>query len=422
VSLARRLALVVATLLACAGPASADAAAPAGTIGVFRGATNYEAIRSWEGWLGSPAHRVLDYLAREDWSKIATPYWWVGRWQSSAYRDRLVYSVPMLPDNEGTLAEGATGAYNPHFASLARMLVAGGQGSSTIRLGWEFNGSWYRWSAVRDPTSFAAYWREIVRAMRSVPGARFTFDWSPNLGPNSMNPERAWPGDAYVDYVGADVYDHGWQAGYKEPARRWQELMNEPYGLRWHRDFARAHRKRMTFPEWGLVLRGDGHGGGDDPYFVQRMHDWIAANDVAYAIYFEVDSGAPIRLMTGHFPRAAACFRRLFGPTPVPGRSAQLRPPAAFGSAPPKIKPARRKHGKRNGKPRTARCARIRGRHRRTRCICAARSRAAKRRCAAKARARAKAGARKRVRAGAASCSPKRCRGFRPLPAGRPLL
>ena len=45
----------------------------------------------------------------------------------------------------------------------------------------------------------------------------------------------------------------------------------------------------MSFPEWGLQWRCDGHGGGDDPYFVQHFHDWIAAHDVAYEAYFNVD-------------------------------------------------------------------------------------------------------------------------------------
>jgi hypothetical protein len=47
------------------------------------------------------------------------------------------------------------------------------------------------------------------------------------------------------------------------------------------------------------------------------MHHWIAASDVAYHAYFEVDTpGARIRLMTGRFPRAARAFRSLFGSRP----------------------------------------------------------------------------------------------------------
>ena len=54
-----------------------------------------------------------------------------------------MYSVPLLPKDGSTLAAGASGAYDAHFETMARELVAQGQGDAIIRLGWEFNGSWY---------------------------------------------------------------------------------------------------------------------------------------------------------------------------------------------------------------------------------------------------------------------------------------
>jgi glycosyl hydrolase family 26 len=311
----RPLVLLIACLVAAVAAAPAHAASPSQTVGVFRGAVNTSGVAGWEAWLGRPAYRVLDFFARESWEKIAAPVWWVDGWSRSKYKTRLVYSVPMLPDTPSSLATGATGAYDAHFERLARLLISRGQGGVTIRLGWEFNGDWYRWNAAVNPNAFVTYWRRIVNAMRRQPGAAFKFDWCPNLGRGTVAPDRVYPGDAYVDYVGADVYDHGWWPGYKDPVKRWNELMNQAYGLRWQRDFARAHRKKLSFPEWGVVLRADGHGGGDNPYFVERMHAWMGANDVAYHNYFEVDMpGAPIRLMTGRFPKAAAAFKRLFGP------------------------------------------------------------------------------------------------------------
>ena len=307
----------------------ASASSPDATVGVFRGAVGVDAVGAWEAWLGRPAHRVVDFLARESWAKIAAPTWWADGWGASAYRDRMVYSVPMLPDTASTLPGGAAGAYDHHFGQLARLLIARGQGSATIRLGWEFNGGWYRWNAALAPVSFVTYWRRIVSAMRRQPGAAFKFDWCLNLGRGTVAPDKVYPGDAYVDYIGADVYDHGWQPGYQDHTKRWQELVEQPYGLRWHRDFARAHGKPLSFPEWGAVSDPAGHGGGDNPHFIRAMHDWIASNNVAYHSYFEYDTDKPIRLMTGNFPAAAAEFRRLFGPAPTPSnppRSTPKRP------------------------------------------------------------------------------------------------
>lgn len=310
------LLLLVLPALLHAGSGTAAAARPAETLGVFRGATNVAGVQGWESWLGRPAYRVTDFLARESWDKIAAPTWWVDRWAASPYSARVAYSVPMLPDSpaSASLTTGASGAYDEYFARLARLLISRGQGRATIRLGWEFNGDWYRWNAAVNPQAFVTYWRRVVAAMRRQPGAAFRFDWTLNLGRGTLAPDRAYPGDAYVDFIGADVYDHGWAPGYQDPVKRWRELVTQPYGLTWLRDFARAHGKQVSIPEWGVVLRADGHGGGDDPYFVASMYDWIAANNVGYHAYFEFDMpGAPIRLMTGRFPKAAAAFRLLFG-------------------------------------------------------------------------------------------------------------
>ncbi len=312
-------ALTAGWFATAAAPATADAApAPRDTLGVYVGPNNGPEVARYESWIGHPVHRVLDFLADEDWSKVATPYWWMDGWGNGPWREKMIFAVPIIPDSGGSLAAGARGDYDHHFRTLARELVAKGMGGVVVRPGWEFNGDWYLWAAAKDPDAFIGYFRHIVTAMRSVEGARFKFDWSPVIGENQIAPDKAYPGDAYVDYIGLDVYDQDWGPNYQDADARWQRYMDQPYGLRWHRDFARAHGKPMTFPEWGVIERADGHGGGDTPSFVQRMHDWIAQNDVAYHVYFEYDGpGSRIRLMTPTFPRSAALFEQLFGPAPA---------------------------------------------------------------------------------------------------------
>ena len=342
--IARALVALFCALAASAGTASA---ATPGKLGVYRGSGDPAAAGQFAAWAGTDVPWTLDFLPSGTWAEIESPGWWTSRWAPSAYR--TIYSIPLLPNTGGTLAEGASGDYNDHFARLGRALVAGGEPDAILRLGWEFNGSWFRWTAKSDPAAFAAYWRQVVTTMRAVPGQAFRFDWSPVLGQGAVAPDRAYPGDAYVDYIGLDTYDQDWFPGWSDPVQRWQNLLTQPYGLRWHRDFAAAHGKPMTFPEWGLAARADGHGGGDDPYFISSMHDWIASNPVAYANYFEFDApdGAH-RLMTGRFPLGAARFKQLFGatspappppppppPAPTPALPANVSPPLVTG------KPAR---------------------------------------------------------------------------------
>ncbi|MDP8968861.1 MAG: hypothetical protein M3N04_09700 [Actinomycetota bacterium] len=300
----------------------ASASSPAGTLGVYAGGGNADAVGAFESRLGRTVNQVHDFQPKDRWGKLADISWPLGRWNASRYAHRVTYSIPMLPDSGGTLAEGASGGYNSHFRLLALTLVASGDGGATLRLGWEFNGDWFRWSigVPNGAADYAAYWRQIVTTMRSVPGANFKFDWCPNNGSSYVNGQRldsasAYPGDAYVDYIGMDVYDQSWSAQRGDPSARWNEYLTRKDGLHWQRDFAAAHGKRISFPEWGLGHRVDGNGGGDEPYFVERMYEWIRTNQVAYHNYFEfADSDLDAALFGGRSPKASARFVELFGP------------------------------------------------------------------------------------------------------------
>jgi hypothetical protein len=307
---------LVATIVMSSIPLSATTAGAEATrsgLGVYRGSGAPDKVAAFGTWAGTTPVYALDFLARQTWADIENVDWWLQSWAGTP--SEVVYSVPMLPASGATLVEGAKGSYNSTFARLAQRFVDHGQGNAIIRLGWEFNGNWYSWSAINDPRSFALYWQQVVGSMRKVaPGLRF--DWSPVLGSSSPFPlENAYPGDAYVDFIGMDVYDQGWGTGWEDPAKRWNTMLTQSYGLQWHRDFAAQHGKQMTYPEWALAQRSDGHGGGDNPLFIEKMHDWIAGNNVAYHMYFEFDvsSGEKHEMMSGNFPTAALRFLELFG-------------------------------------------------------------------------------------------------------------
>jgi hypothetical protein len=264
-------------------------------------------------WRGRRVTVVTDFLGGNTWSSIANTWWTGHRWAGTRYH--YVWSMFMLPTQQsGSMTKGAAGAYNGYFRSAAKGLVANGYGSSTIRLGWENTGNWYAWSATRNPRAYAAYWRQIVRTMRSVPGAHFTFDF--NISDQGIDPRRAWPGDAYVDYVGGDFYDESWASSYRPSnhAKVWRHIRTMPFGLDWVARFAAQHHKRVSLPEWALVHRCDGHGGGDDPYYIRAMHSWIASHDVAYETYFNGEDNPcqSFRMSTKHFTKARSTYRALW--------------------------------------------------------------------------------------------------------------
>jgi hypothetical protein len=87
-----------------------------------------------------------------------------------------------------------------------------------------------------------------------------------------------------------------------------------PRGLAFWSDFAKLHGKPMSLPEWGLWRRDDGHGGGDNPFFITKMHEFMndPSNNVAYQGYFDFNTEDgdvhQLRTLTG----AGAVYRQLF--------------------------------------------------------------------------------------------------------------
>ncbi len=202
---------------------------------------------------GAPAQTATDYIGSDNWGEIEDPAWAISEWAA----DRAVVpdlSVALWPATGGSLSAAASGAYNSYFATLAKNLVAGGLSNVSIRLGWEFNGSGIggRCDPLRGAAEFAAAWRQIVTAMRAVPGATFSFDWCPNLQAAGFDPALAYPGDAYVSDIGMDVYDWNETSLHEMPAARWSDIVKKGYGLAWQASFAAAHGKPLAFPGVGI--------------------------------------------------------------------------------------------------------------------------------------------------------------------------
>jgi hypothetical protein len=352
-----RLAVAAAALALAARLEAAPAEAPPAEVplGVYRGPRATEGVDAFAKWLGRTVVWAQDNTGSESWNNVAHPIWWLegwGRWVRAVPGRRLVLGIPIVPgplDGSGptagdvdvgkpvSLEAGAKGAYDAHYVRLAKGLVEHGLADTVLRLGWEFNGDWYAWRAKGKAEAFAAYWRRIVAAMRSVPGTKgLHFCWNPTLGDQSMPAETAWPGDAHVDSIGLDVYDVSWVADtYPWPAgtppeevearrtKAWREwILDASRGLRFWVRFAEERGKPLSIPEWGLAEGPDRHGGLDDVRFVERMHDFVRdpKNRVAFHCYFDAKatdgrhevSPGPAGSEPTIFPLAAARFRELY--------------------------------------------------------------------------------------------------------------
>jgi len=290
--------------------------------GVYVGAADPSGVAAFAAATKTPVTIAAEFLpdssgwAGMDGANGGLDWMFAGGWKNSGYT--LSLGVPIIPTNSsgapvGSLATGATGAYNAYFVSLAETLVDNGESTAYLRLGWEFDGGWFAWSATTPSAeaSYAAYFAQIVTAMRSVPGAAFRFVWNPDVAAFNDGPYNvalAYPGNAYVNVIGLDAYDQSWVSP-QTPANAWNQTLLPSLNLA--HNFVASKGEPLAFPEWGLATRADGHGLGDDPLYVTNMLAFMhnPANNVAYESYFNFDVPGQVDAITdGTFPNSLAAF------------------------------------------------------------------------------------------------------------------
>jgi hypothetical protein len=282
-------------------------------------------------WLGGADLRVgHTYLPGNHWSDIEGAPGFLDVWADwrTERADRmLVLNVPMLDHNEdgvsdfrvrSLLRQGAAGAFDGHFRALAERLVELKAPDTVIVLGWEMNGITYTSRCGPDPQAWKTYWNRIVTTMRSVPGQKFRFDFAPTRGRDAIPWTQCYPGDATVDILGMDSYD-------QPTGRSFDEQVKEPYGLQEHVDFAKAHGKPISYPEWGLFRNGD------NAEYMKRMLTWM---DEHRPLYNTLTDYCPHGVFEcAQNPRSSAVYRSvLFGrtgaatPTPEPTKPTKPTP------------------------------------------------------------------------------------------------
>lgn len=299
---------------AVGGSLSSQRSGLAWASGVHLDHTTPATLQEFENWRGRPLDVAMIWLPQGSWSDIEDPSADLGMWRGQSWQ--MVISVAMLPDSGGDLASCAAGAYNQHWVGLGRALDDAGLGDSVIRLGWEFDGNWYRWSAAGQPENYAGCYRQAVDSVRqNAPNTKW--DFSASRGPTHdgglSDPLSAYPGDDYVDIIGVSNYDW-WMAATDRAAWDRYHMSAAEEGLQLYIDFARAHGKKFALAEWGNRTGGSEPSvGNDNPTYVGFIHQLLSENPgiVAYESLFqayggEYNNGASL-------PNAAAAYRSAFG-------------------------------------------------------------------------------------------------------------
>jgi hypothetical protein len=192
------------------------------------------------------------------------------------------------PVNDGiTTRDVAAGKLDAYIRRYARAVREYGQPLLIRLFNGEYNGSW--WYGVspkadyRVTTSdFVKAWRRVVDIFRAVGTMNASWAWvvnaypkEPGLAPGlDRDIDAYWPGDAYVDWAGADFYDVG------PPS--W---LDGPYA------FAVAHHKPFFVGEFAIRHEWSGVPPGKWQFWLEAALDYIESHPAIKAIsYFNFNN------------------------------------------------------------------------------------------------------------------------------------
>jgi hypothetical protein len=270
-------------------------------LGVYAGPGSPVAATAFSADAGAPVPYAFDYIDDSSWAGISDPMWFLQRWSGSGFR--MIWGVPMLPKTGGaTLATGATGAYNVYFNELAQTLVDNGQAASVIVLGWDPQDPTVPWTASTpaEAVQYVAFWRQIVTAMRPVPGQQFSFVWDSAPGSDALAPATLYPGNKFVDVIATDAFD----VGDSVVASGWNAFAMSDDGPDWYSTFAIRHNKPFMIAKWGVVPTNQ-RGGGDSATFVNSFLRWADQQHLFAAVTWDYGTWA---VTGGAFPKAEAAL------------------------------------------------------------------------------------------------------------------
>jgi Glycosyl hydrolase family 26 len=163
---------------------------------------NMKPLESFETHSG---HKVAILQVHQEWGSIST---------SVLQSIRARGAVPMLITEYNTLSQVTNGSQDAKIKAMNAALAAYG-GPVLFRWDWEMNGDWYPWGGASHAKEWVAAYRHLHDTM-TAPNVSWV--WNPNIyypnvaaGPGVPADPTAWyPGDAYVDWMGADGYSfHG---------------------------------------------------------------------------------------------------------------------------------------------------------------------------------------------------------------------
>ena len=210
---------------------------------------------------GVPSAARIEKYRHTTGTSPAVVGWFLSWGDPLGWRDQLDVvarsgAVPMIaidPARDGRnvpLQDIAAGTYDDYIASLAAQAREHGD-PLLFRFGHEMNLPSIEWQLKENtPDDFVAAWRHMVGIFRAQHADNVRWVWSPNADCMGGCPfADFYPGDAYVDWVGLDVYNFA--DGHGTPWHSLGELLTSSY-----RSMTRLTDKPMMLSEISSIEEG----------------------------------------------------------------------------------------------------------------------------------------------------------------------
>jgi hypothetical protein len=289
---------------------SSEAAAMTGALGYMVGIKTNSVPTGpakLEGWLGRPMDLAGTTITTMSYIGSGTPYT-----TASGAHPLLECSFPLLSifgESNGLsdMAQAASGAYDATYEAMAQALAAWPNPLLSVRIGWELNGNWYKWSnGVGTNATYAnfvsAFKRAAVLVRKHNPHA--LIQW--NLAWGQPDPTPYWPG-AYdatknpggVDVVSMDFYQANiskYNNGGNQSA--WSLAQSgTTIDLDWMVTFAQSKGVKIALSEYGAgspSSGGEGSGAGlDDGAWTAASIAWMNAQLPGFFLWTAWSDDAP---------------------------------------------------------------------------------------------------------------------------------
>jgi len=209
-------------------------------------------------------------------------------------------TAPMVSWGLDFTKDFADGSMDTYLKQQAEEVIAYGK-PVFLRPDWEMDGNWYsNWSPPAvSPSRYIADWRYLVKFFRAAGVTNAAFVWCANVGEPVGEPASEWyPGDSYVDWIGADAYPRQDSS---------VDAFTEADGLDQLAAFAKQHGKPMMLAEWGVTSPDP-----DNAWLFDLVFEWAAEypETVKALVYFDYVGTKGDHLLVDH-PNGAAEFKYL---------------------------------------------------------------------------------------------------------------